>query len=111
MLGFCSKGYDTASAEQGVEWNVESDADIEDIIASLNPEEKWKKGSTTVVKKPIELDEDGQAYGSIKNAFSNDIKKYARDLDPRKGWEGQPAYDRRRLFSRIYTGTISCLFV
>ena len=111
MLGFCSKGYDTASAEQGVERNVESNADTEEIIASLNPEEKWKEGSTTVMKKPIELDEDGQAYGSMKNAFSNDIKKYARDLDPRKHWEGQLAYDRRRLFSRIYTGTVSCLSI
>ena len=88
MLGFNSKGYDTTSAEQGVERDAKSDADTEDIIDSLNPEEKWKKGLTTVMKKPIELDEDGEAYGSMKNAFSNDIKKYARDLDPRKGWEG-----------------------
>ena len=40
MLGFCSKGYDIASAEQGVEWDAESDVDTEDIIASLNLEEK-----------------------------------------------------------------------
>ena len=32
MFGFCSKGYDIASAEQGVERDAELDADTEDII-------------------------------------------------------------------------------
>ena len=101
---FCSRSYPMSSEDQRRE-EEESDEDIEDIIDTLKPEEKWEEGSTSIMKKPVELDRDGEAFGPMKNAFLNDIKKYAQELDPRKGWEGQRVHHRRRLFRRLYIGT------
>lgn len=56
------------------------------------------------MKKPIEVDGDGQPFGSMKEALSNDVKKYAKDLDPRVGWEKQPQSLRKNLLRRLYTG-------
>ena len=40
----------------------------------------------------------------MKAVLCSDIKKYAKDPDPMTGWEGQPWHERKRLFSRLYTG-------
>ena len=55
------------------------------------------------MKKHVELDAEGQPFGAMKAVLSSDIKKYAKDLDPTTGWEGQPRHDRKRLFRRLYT--------
>lgn len=94
----CSRGYEAESTEFGL------DADTEEIIEFLIPQQKEQKGSGFVMKKPVQLDPHEEPFGAMKTPFSNDIKKYARDLDPRKGWEGQPVHKRRRLFTRVYTG-------
>lgn len=63
------------------------------------------------MKKHVELDAQGQPFGSMKAVLCNDIKKYAKDLDPTTGWEGQPRHERKRLFKRLYTGNNSHLFM
>ena len=102
-LTFYSRGYNTGSDEPA------SDADTEEMIEQLIPEQAREKGLSTVMKKPVEIDRQGEPFGPMKAPFSNDIKKYARDLDPRFGWEGQPKKDRRRLFRRLYSGLYSVL--
>ena len=56
------------------------------------------------MKKRVELDAQGQPFGPMKSVLCGDIKKYAKDLDPTTGWEGQPRHERKRLFRRLYTG-------
>ena len=56
------------------------------------------------MKKRVELDAQGQPFGAMKSVLCSDIKKYAKDLDPTTGWEGQPRHERKRLFRRLYTG-------
>lgn len=63
------------------------------------------------MKKRVELDAHGQHFGSMKAVFSSDIKKYAKDLDPTTGWEGQPWHERKQLFRRLYTGKRSSSFM
>ncbi len=97
VFAYCSRGYSTGSDEP------ESEADTEDLIHQLKPSQPRNEGQS--MKKPVELDKNGEPFGAMKVPFANDIKKYARDLDPRMGWEGQPIQDRRRLFRRLYSGT------
>jgi len=42
------------------------------------------------MKKLVELDEQGELFGSMKDALTKDVNKYTKDLDPKMGWEGQP---------------------
>jgi hypothetical protein len=56
------------------------------------------------MKKRVELDAQGQPFGTMKAVLCGDIKKYAKDLDPTTGWEGQPRHERKRLFRRLYSG-------
>lgn len=56
------------------------------------------------MKKHVELDAQGQPFGPMKAVLCSDIKKYAEDLDPTTGWEGQPRHERKRLFRHLYTG-------
>jgi hypothetical protein len=104
---FCSQGYDTDCRGEG----EEVDGDTDDAIEAVQP--KHRKGGVTAMKKPIEVDSDGQPFGSMKEAFSNDVKKYAKDLDPRVGWDKQPRRLRLNFFKRVYTGmhqlrTLAC---
>jgi hypothetical protein len=58
------------------------------------------------MKKRVELDAQKQPFGAMKVVLCGDIKKYAKDLDPTTGWEGQPWHKRKRLFKRLYTGKV-----
>jgi hypothetical protein len=81
-----------------------SDADTDDIIDALLPEVKEVEGTTASMKKPVQLDPQGEPFGEMKEAFVRDIQKYAKDLDVTVGWEGQSVKQRRRLLKRVYTG-------
>lgn len=94
----CSRGYGTAGSGD------ESEGNTEDIIDALHSQGKFKEVGSSAMKKPIELDVEGQPWGSMKDAFHKDIQKYAKDLDPSCGWEGQDKSLRRNLFRRVYTG-------
>ena len=63
------------------------------------------------MKKRVELDAQGQPFGSMKVVLCGDIKKYAKDLDPTTVWEGQPRHERKRLFKRLYSGKLCNFFL
>lgn len=96
----CSRGYGTATAGSG----DESEGNTEDIIGYLHAQGNHKGVGSSHMKKPIELDVEGQPWGSMKDAFQKDVQKYAKDLDPSCGWEGQDKSLRRHLFKRLYSG-------
>lgn len=63
------------------------------------------------MKKPVTLDLNGLPWGSMKECLGDDIKKYAKNLDPTCNWESQPSPQREQLFRRLYKGTnINALF-
>ena len=94
----CSRGYESRSAGD------KSNENTDDIIDGLLPEEEEEDGTTSVMKKPVRLDRQGEPYGPMKVQFGRDIQKYAKDLDITVGWEAQTQENRRRLFKRLYTG-------
>ena len=92
-----SRGYPT---ESGAE---DSEGSNDDAIqtSQAHPTRGAARGG---MKKHVELDAQGQPFGPMKEVLCNDIKKYAKDLDPTTGWEGQPRSDRKRLLQRLYAG-------
>lgn len=94
----CSRGDDAYSQGEGDDTDVDTDA----AIKGIRP--KHRKGGSSGMKKPIELDGEGQPFGSMKEALANDIKKYTKNLDPRVGWEKQPHQLRKELLKRLYKG-------
>ena len=94
----CSRGYATHTEAEDTEGG-NSDA------VETSQQKPTRKGvGNTGVKKRVELDAQGQPFGAMKSVLCSDIKKYAKDLDPTTGWEGQPRHERKRLFRRLYTG-------
>ena len=53
------------------------------------------------MKKHVELDAQGQPFGSIKVVLCSDIKKYAKDLDPTTDIQ---------LSLETFTTTSTCLY-
>ena len=103
----CSKynqGYASASTQE------DSSGDTKDAMEALEPLSTIKRGGTQALKKSIELDSEGQPYGSMREFIKANIKKYAKDLNPITSWERQPHYERRRLFEHLYISTL-CTFV
>lgn len=43
-----------------------------------------------IMKKLVTLDINGLPWGNMKECLSDDIKKYAKNLDPLGNWELQP---------------------
>ena len=80
---FCSRGYDITSTRS------ESDVDTEDIIDIVVPEDMEAEGTSSVMRKPVQVDHQGEPYGTIKIQFGQDIQKYAKDLDITVGWKAQ----------------------
>jgi len=39
--------------------------------------------STSAIKKPVELDGQGEPFRSMKDALMKDVNKYSKDLNPR----------------------------
>lgn len=50
------------------------------------------------MKKPVTLNLNGLLWGSMKECFADDIKKYTKNLDPTSSWEAQPSPQREKLF-------------
>lgn len=96
-LEMCSCRYGEGSDD-------ESHGNTNEDIDALNSQRKLTPMGPAAMKKPIELDEDGQPWGSMKDALHKDIQKYAKDLDPSCGWEGQSGKLQRNLLRRLYTG-------
>jgi hypothetical protein len=62
------------------------------------------------MKKHVELDAQGQPFGSMKKVLCGDIKKYAKHLDSTTGWEDQPCFDQKRLLRCLYADEYRKLF-
>ena len=99
--GCCSRGYATHSGTE-----EDSDQGNSDEIETSQPLPTRKGGGSTAMKKRVELDAQGQPFGAMKPVLCAYIKKFAKDLDPTTGWEGQPRHLRKRLFKRLYTGKV-----
>lgn len=56
------------------------------------------------MRKPVLVDAKGIPYGSMKKALEDDIKLFARELDPRYSWEAQSQQVKDRFFKRVYAG-------
>ena len=89
----------------------DSDHENSDGIETSQPLSTRKGGGSTAMKKRVEQDAQGQPFGSMKAVLCSDIKKYAKDLDPTTGWEGQPRHERKRLFKCLYTGKLCTFFL
>ena len=104
----CSRGSATHSATEDTS---ETDQDHNDGIETSQPPPTRKARGSTPKLKRVELDAQGQPFGSMKAVLCADIKKYAKDLDPTTGWEGQPRHERKRLFRRLYSGKCCTLYL
>lgn len=59
-----------------------------------------------VMKKPVTLDVNSLPWGNMKDYLANNIKKYAKSLDPTANWESQPNALRSKLFKQLYKGML-----
>jgi hypothetical protein len=89
---------DGASAEEDADYDSDnSDDPFQVDPAHRNPRER-------VMKKPVTLDINGIPWGNMKECLADDIKKYAKNLDPTANWESQPGPLKTSLFKRMYKG-------
>lgn len=58
------------------------------------------KGDKHVVK----VDRRGNPYGKGAEFLANDVKSFAKDLNPLYGWGNQPMKDKMRFFERVAAG-------
>ena len=93
----CSQGYPT-------DFENEDSEDGNDDVIQTSQAHPTRGGAQGPMKKHVELDAQGQPYGSIKEVLWGDIKKYAKDFDPTTGWEAQPRSDRKRFLRRLCAG-------
>ena len=101
----CNRGYTTHSDTEV------SEGGNSDAVETSQRKPSRKGAGSTGMKKRVELDGQRQPFGSMKAVLSSDIKKYAKDLDPTTGWEGQSRHERKRLFRRLYTCKHSSSFI
>lgn len=83
----------------------EYDEDSEETrcrAGQIRPHPLQRRG--TCMKKPVTLDLNGLSWGSMKECLADDIKNYAKNLDPTCNWESQPSPQREQLFRRLYKG-------
>jgi hypothetical protein len=90
----CSRGYNTHDEEDEV------GDDDSPFARHLQSQKKGDEG----IRKPVSVDGKGYPYGIMKTCLEDDVKLFAKDLDPTTSWEGQSAQDRRRFFKRLYSG-------
>lgn len=57
-----------------------------------------------LIKKPVSVDEHGYPYGRMKSCLEDDVKLYAKELDPTGSWESVPRGEKERFFKRLYAG-------
>ena len=77
----CSRGYVT-------NFGAKQSEGVDDDAIQTSPVPAARGGGRGGLKKQVELDRQGQPFGTMKEVLCSDIKKYANDLDPTTGWEG-----------------------
>ena len=56
------------------------------------------------IKKPVSVDAQGYPYGRMKSCLEDDVKLYAKELDPTGSWKSVPPGEKERFFKRLYAG-------
>jgi len=56
------------------------DGDTDDTTEALQPQPKKKAVNNIAMKKTVELDGQGQPFGSMKQVMADNIKKYEKRL-------------------------------
>lgn len=86
-----------------VESDVPDDDDDseDDFQKRTPPRRKADKGDD---RKPVKLDENGRPYGRMMPVLEEDIKRFAKDLDPTTSWEAQPPKQKKRFWTRVNHG-------
>lgn len=51
------------------------------------------------IEKPVSVDANGYPYEIMKSCLEDDMKLFAKDLDPTASWEAQPPNKRERFSS------------
>ena len=55
-------------------------------------------------KQYVEVDKRGHSYGTY---LIEDVKSFAKGLNPCYGWNDQPMDEKDRFFERLYVGNVS----
>jgi len=94
---FCNHTYDLATDKYD---ENDNDKDEEDQTANLIL--THSSNGDASMKKPITLDENRSPYSKMKLCLADDVKVYAKDLDPKTSWKCQPTWERQPLFECLY---------
>lgn len=57
-------------------------------------------------KQIVMVDKRGKPYGKEAAYLANDVKAFAKGLNPAYGWANQPMAEKQRFFDRIYAGEV-----
>lgn len=90
-------------------WYVYSRRGCESLEDSDSFEEedddaKFQEVGDDAIKKPVSVDAHGIPYGRMKSCLEDDVKLYARALDPTGSWESVPPSEKEYFFKRLYAG-------
>ena len=75
------------SDKDGVSAKEDADYDSDDSDDPFQADPTHYNPQERVMKKPVTLDINGLSWGNMKECLADDIKKYAKNLDPTANWE------------------------
>ena len=55
----------------------------------------------------MEVDKCGHLYGKAIAHLIEDVKSFAKGLNPCYGWNDQPTDEKDRFFERLYAGNVN----
>ena len=103
--------HDSSDSESGDETESEDDEDtvvLERPHTSPKPPERViKKAKAVTWKQVVRVDKQGKPYGKEAGYLAEDVKAFAKGLNPCYGWADQPLDEKQRFFARVYAGTTS----
>jgi hypothetical protein len=110
---FCLYSVDSES-ESSDEDEEEEDTIVLDaapLQVSRNPRLKVKQEPQCKQemqwKQIVMVDKRGKPYGTGADYLAEEVKKFAKSLNPLYGWGDQPLAEKQRFYDRIYAG-MSC---
>ena len=59
---------------------------------------RFQQVGDDAIKKPVSVDADGYPYGIMKRTLEDDVKLFAKGLDPTVSWEQQPSSEKAAVF-------------
>lgn len=90
-------GYETPEEDDNSE-EEEDDGPLE----AISMQQRFHRVGDDAIKKPVSVDSNGFPYGIMKTCLEDDVKLFAKDLDPTLSWEMQPLSEKERFFKRLY---------